>query len=214
MGIAANAIQLDKLLENASTVSADHPVVVSKFIEGAREIDLDGADPVTGVEMASTGEVAAIGNTFNEAYLKALMCVGFNLPPERVIVSLDGVSAKAGMLEGLRILDDLGIEIWAPPGTSSFLSAMDIPVLSIPSLINCSSDRISSILGSNKFDLLLSISDRNSEKEFKEGYRLRRGAADKGVPVMTSLQASRRLCEALGEVKPSDFEVKGLDEYQ
>lgn len=349
MGIAANPVQLDKLLENASTVSVDFPVVVSKFIEGAREIDLDGvaqdgeiilsaisehvenagvhsgdatlvfppqriyletmrqcrdiakkitraldivgpfniqllardnkvmviecnlrasrsfpfvskvmrrnliaaatgivmgkkmksepwgfldlgyvgvkapqfsftrldgADPVTGVEMASTGEVAAIGNTFNEAYLKALMCVGFNLPPKRIIVSLDGVSAKAGMLEGLKILEQLGIEIWAPPGTTSFLSAMNIQALGIPSLTHCSTERINCILSSNKFDLLISISDRNSEKQFRDGYLLRRGAADKGIPIMTSLQATRRLCEALGEVKPEELEVKGLDEYQ
>lgn len=348
MGVAANPVQLDKLLKYASSVSKDHPVVLSKFIEGAREIDLDGvaqngeivlsaisehvenagvhsgdatlvfppqriyletmrqsrdiaariakalkingpfniqllakdnnvmviecnlrasrsfpfvskvmgrnlitaatnvvmkkkmepepwgfmdlgyvgvkapqfsftrldgADPVTGVEMASTGEVAAIGSTFNEAYLKALICVGYDLPPKRIMVSLDGVSAKSGMLEGLKTLEKLGVEIWTPPGTASFLTAMDIPVLTMPSLKEISPEKINNIFRSNKFDLLFSISDRNSEQAFLQGYHLRRCAADRNIPVMTSLQAARRLCEALGEIKSGDLEIKGMDEY-
>lgn len=348
MGVAVDQVQLDKLLKNASSVSKNHPVVVSKFIEGAREIDLDGvaqngeivlsaisehvenagvhsgdatlvfppqriyletmrqsrdiaakvakalringpfniqllakdnkvmviecnlrasrsfpfvskimrrnlitaatdvamgkmmepepwgfmdlgyvgvkapqfsftrlegADPVTGVEMASTGEVAALGITFNEAYLKALMCVGYNIPPKRIMVSLDGVSAKAGMLEGMKTLEKLGVEIWAPPGTSSFLTAMNIPVLTMPSLEDISPEKINKIFKSNKFDLLLNISDMNCEKKFLLGYHLRRSAADRDIPVMTSLQAARRLCEALGEIKHDNLEIKRLDEY-
>ncbi|MCK5035456.1 MAG: carbamoyl-phosphate synthase (glutamine-hydrolyzing) large subunit [Candidatus Sabulitectum sp.] len=174
---------------------------------------LDGADPVTGVEMASTGEVAALGKTFNEAYLKALMCVGYDLPPRKIVVSLDGVSAKAGMLEGLKTLGGLGVEIWAPPGTSSFLTAMNIPVLTMPSLESTSTEQINKIFSSNQFSFLLSISDMNCEKKFLQGYTLRRCAADRNIPVMTSLQAAKRLCEALGEIKYDSLEIKGLDEY-
>jgi len=348
MGIAANPAQLDTLLQNASMISADHPVVVSKFIEGAREIDLDGvarngeivlsaisehvenagvhsgdatlvfppqriyletmrqsrdiakkiadaleingpfniqllakdnkvmviecnlrasrsfpfvskvmdrnlistatdivmgtvvkpepwgfldlgyvgvkapefsftrldgSDPVTGVEMASTGEVATLGRTFSEAYLKALMCVGYNLPLKRILVSLDGVSAKAGMLEGVKTLNRLGVEIWAPRGTASFLSAMDIPVIEMPSLKHNRFEKINTILASQKFDLLLSVADRNSVKEFNEGYQLRRSVVDRGIPVMTSLQAGKRLCEALGEITLHELEPLSMDEY-
>ncbi|MCK5785350.1 MAG: carbamoyl-phosphate synthase (glutamine-hydrolyzing) large subunit [Candidatus Sabulitectum sp.] len=174
---------------------------------------LEGSDPVTGVEMASTGEVAALGTSFNEAYLKALMCVEYEIPPKRIMVSLDGVSTKTDMLEGMRTLDKLGVEIWAPPGTASFLEAMNIPVLTMPSLKNSCSSDINRILASQKFDLLIYISHRRSDEEFQQGYQLRRSVADRGIPVMTSLQAARRLCEALGEIKLDDLQIKGLDEY-
>ena len=168
---------------------------------------LEGADPVTGVEMASTGEVAALGETFNEAYLKALMCVGFNLPPSRILVSLNGVEASVGMSKSLKNLSNSSVEIWAPSATSSFLSAMGI------SSVPIAEDGIEAVLSSQVFDLVISISDRGNEEAFRKDFLLRRTAADRGIPVMTSLQAARRLCEALSETDCSSLKIKGYDEY-
>lgn len=168
---------------------------------------LEGADPVTGVEMASTGEVAALGKTFNEAYIKALMCVGFNLPPRRILVSLNGVESSAGMAKSLRGLQRSNTEIWAPPETSSFLAAMGIENIPVDS------QKITRALISRDFDLVFSISDRGSEEGFRKDFGLRRAAADRGIPVMTSLQAARRLCEALSIINPETLQVKSYDEY-
>ena len=169
---------------------------------------LQGADPVTGVEMASTGEVAALGRTFNEAYLKALMCVGFDLPPKRILVSLNGMETNAGMAKSMKALSDKSIEIWAPEGTSSFLRAMGVNTITI------NEDGIAKALSSKSFQMLFSISDRSSETEFKKDYILRRAAADRDIPVITSLQAAKRLCEALGEIEIDELEIHGLDEYR
>lgn len=169
---------------------------------------LQGADPVTGVEMASTGEVAALGRTFNEAYLKALMCVGFDLPPKRILVSLNGMETNAGMAKSMKALSDRSIEIWAPEGTSSFLRAVGVNTITIPD------QGIKDALSSQSFQILFSISDRRSEIEFKKDYTLRRAAADRDIPVITSLQAARRLCEALSEIKIEDLKIYGLDEYR
>ncbi len=169
---------------------------------------LQGADPVTGVEMASTGEVAALGRTFNEAYLKALMCVGFDLPPKRILVSLNGMETNAGMAKSMKALSDRSIEIWAPEGTSSFLRAVGVNTITIPE------EGIADVLSSQSFQLLFSISDRSSEVGFKKDYTLRRAAADRDIPVITSLQAARRLCEALGEIDIEELKIHGLDEYR
>jgi len=169
---------------------------------------LEGADPVTGVEMASTGEVASLGRTFNEAYLKALMCVGFELPPKKILASFNGIETNAEMAKSMKALSEKSIEIWAPEKTSSFLKAMGINTITI------SREHIKETLASQSFQILFSISDRNNEADFKNDYTLRRSAADRDIPVITSLQAARRLCEALSEVDIAKLEIQGLDEYR
>src|SRR5881409_3440043 len=82
---------------------------------------LDGADPTLGVEMASTGEVACLGDDFEEAFLKALLSVGYRLPIRTVLLSTGPVAAKAAFLEGSRQLQALGVKLYATKGTAEFL---------------------------------------------------------------------------------------------
>src|SRR5690349_3985491 len=82
---------------------------------------LDGADPVLGVEMASTGEVGCLGDDFEEAFLKALLAVGFRLPVKSVLLSTGPVGDKAAFLESARLLRDMGVKLYATEGTAAFL---------------------------------------------------------------------------------------------
>jgi carbamoyl-phosphate synthase large subunit len=89
---------------------------------------LEGADPTTGVEMASTGEVACFGNDFNEAFLKALISVGYKFPVKSVLISSGSIESKAELLETSRILANLGIKFYATPGTAEFMTNNKVDV--------------------------------------------------------------------------------------
>src|SRR5258708_28744978 len=82
---------------------------------------LEGADPVLGVEMASTGEVGCLGDDFEEAFLKALLSVGFRLPVKSVLLSTGPIADKAAFLEPARLLAGMGVPIFATQGTAAFL---------------------------------------------------------------------------------------------
>src|SRR5438552_9931313 len=87
---------------------------------------LDGADPTLGVEMSSTGEVACLGEDFEEAFLKALLSVGYRLPVRSILLSTGPVEYKAAFVESARLLSDMGITLYATRGTAEFLKASGI----------------------------------------------------------------------------------------
>src|SRR5438034_8661609 len=108
---------------NGSLLDFDYVGVKAPQFSFAR---LDGADPTLGVEMASTGEVACLGDDFEEAFLKALLAVGYRLPVRNVLLSTGPVQAKAAFLDGCRLLQDLGLTLYATRGTAEFLRAHGI----------------------------------------------------------------------------------------
>ena len=89
---------------------------------------LEGADPTTGVEMASTGEVACLGQDFDEAFLKALTSVGYRFPIRAILVSSGTIESKSELLEPTRHLVKLGIKFYATPGTAKFMKSNKIEV--------------------------------------------------------------------------------------
>jgi carbamoyl-phosphate synthase large subunit len=147
---------------------------------------LEGADPVLGVEMASTGEVGCLGDDFEEAFLKALLSVGFRLPVKSVLLSTGPIENKAAFLDPARTLVEMGVRIFATQGTAAFLRANGVSaeVLHWP-----------------------------SEARSPNAYQIRRKAADFGIPLITNLQLAQRLVEALSKKSLAELQIKSWQEY-
>jgi carbamoyl-phosphate synthase large subunit len=172
---------------------------------------IEGADPVLGVEMNSTGEVGCLGDDFEEAFLKALLSVGFRLPVTRVLLSTGPVEHKAAFLESARTLCDLGVELFATEGTVAFLAENGIQAHRLHWPNEASSPNAMEYLGQRRLDLVINIPKNTQEEELTNDYLIRRGAADFGIPLITNIQLAQRLVEAIK--RPDELQVKSWQEY-
>jgi carbamoyl-phosphate synthase large subunit len=174
---------------------------------------LDGADPTLGVEMTSTGEVACLGDDFEEAFLKALLAVGYRLPVRNVLLSTGPVQAKAAFLEGSRRLQDLGLTLYATRGTAEFLRAngIDSTVLHWP--LESQHPNVMDYLEQKRIDLVINIPKSSHEDELTNDYLIRRKAVDFGVPLITDIHLAQRFVESLARKTVHDLLVKSCAEY-
>ena len=179
---------------------------------------LAGADPVLGVEMASTGEVACFGRDKYEAYIKALVSTGFKLPKKNVLLSLGSLKEKMEILPSIRKLHQLGYKLFASPGTAEYLQEHDIDVKYLESLSNESENQKSQYsmdqhLANNLIDLYINLPSSNRFRRpanyMSEGYRTRRMAVDYQTPLITNVKNAKILIEALA--RQYDFEIQNYD---
>ncbi|KAG1246935.1 hypothetical protein G6F68_014421 [Rhizopus microsporus] len=158
---------------------------------------LSGADPVLGVEMASTGEVACFGKDKYQAYLKALLATGFSLPKKNILLSIGSYKEKQELLPSVRKLHELGYNIFATTGTSDFISEHNIPVKHLDALDGVGDDKLKAEyslqqhLSNNLIDLYINLPSRNRFRRpasyMSKGYRSRRLAVDYSVPLLTNV---------------------------
>jgi carbamoyl-phosphate synthase large subunit len=174
---------------------------------------LEGADPVLGVEMASTGEVGCLGDDFEEAFLKALISVGFKLPVRNVLLSTGPIEAKAAFLESARTLRDMGVHLYATHGTTAFLRANGIAATELYWPDEPQSPNTLEILGARGVDLVINIPKHSGEEELANDYVIRRKAADFGIPLITNTQLAQRLVEALSKKRMEELQIKSWQDY-
>lgn len=174
---------------------------------------LEGADPTTGVEMASTGEVACFGNDFNEAFLKALISVGYNFPVKSVLISSGSIESKAELLETSRILSNMGIKFYATPGTAEFMTNNKVDVEKVYWSSQKKKPNVIDLIKSKGIDLVINIPKSYHEEELTNDYKVRRAAVDFKIPLMTNRQLVMRLAEALEKFTPEYLKIKSWDEY-
>jgi carbamoyl-phosphate synthase large subunit len=174
---------------------------------------VEGADPVLGVEMRSTGEVGCLGDDFEEAFLKALLSVGFRLPVKSVLLSTGPVEDKAAFLESARTLAGMGVQIYATKGTAAFLAASGVAstVLYWPN--EAQSPNVLEVLGRRGVDLVINIPKSSAEDELTNDYQIRRKSADFGIPLVTNVQLAQRLVEAISKKTLAELQIKSWDEY-
>ena len=174
---------------------------------------LHGADPTLGVEMSSTGEVACIGDDFEEAFLKAFLSVGYKLPVKSVLLSTGTPESKMQFLESSRMMAGMGIRFFATGGTADFLRkhGLDAEVLHWP--LEEKSPNTLEVIRGRRVDLVINIPKNTQEEELTNDYIIRRAAVDHGVPLVTNLQLAMRLVEALAAKRPRDLKVKSWSEY-
>ncbi|MEW5937125.1 MAG: carbamoyl-phosphate synthase (glutamine-hydrolyzing) large subunit [Candidatus Thermoplasmatota archaeon] len=172
---------------------------------------LKGSDPVLGVEMTSTGEVACLGDDFNEAFLKSLLAVGFKLPKRRILLSTGPLESKAEFLEGTRALKDLGFEFYATEGTARFMEENGIEAEMLHWPLDCKEPNTLTYISEGRIDLVINIPKNIEREELDNDYLIRRRAVDFNVPLITNLQLAKRLAEAMS--RAPEIKVKRWDEY-
>ncbi len=174
---------------------------------------LKGADPRLGVEMASTGEVACLGDDVHEALLKAMLAAGYRLPEKSILLSLGGEENKQKFLAAARELAKTGLTIYATEGTSKFLKRHGIENTLLYKIHQPRQPNLKDFLMEKKIDFLISIPHAGKPAEFDSDYRMRRLAIDLGLPVITNLQLAESFVAALRARKLSDLKVKPWSEY-
>jgi carbamoyl-phosphate synthase large subunit len=174
---------------------------------------LDGADPILGVEMASTGEVGCIGRDFDDAFLKALLSVGYRLPIRRVLLSTGPLQDKASFLASARELVTAGVELYGTRGTAAFIAGTGIPVVSVSWPLESGSPNALELIRGREVDLVVNIPKDASAEELANDYMIRRAAVDHGVPLITNIQLAERLAWAIGRKSLDALEIKSWEEY-
>ncbi|MBN2088277.1 carbamoyl-phosphate synthase (glutamine-hydrolyzing) large subunit [candidate division KSB1 bacterium] len=172
-----------------------------------------GADPTLGVEMASTGEVACLGDDFEEAFLKALLSVGYKLPIRTVLLSTGTIESKAEFLESTRLLQQLGIKFYATQGTAEFmrLNGIESTILHWP--LEKQEPNTLDYIQNGKIDMVINIPKNYQEEELTNDYLIRRAAVNFAVPLITNLQLAQRFVEAITKKQLSDMQIKSWREY-
>ena len=179
---------------------------------------LSGADPILGVEMASTGEVACFGRDKYEAYIKALISTGFRLPKKNILLSLGTFKDKVEMLSSIQKLHRLGYNLFATPGTTDYIREHDIPVQLLEDLSNESDNQKSEYsltqhITQNAIDLYINLPSNNRSirpaNYMSPGYRTRRMAVDYHTPLVTNVKNAKILIEAIA--RHFDFEIQHVD---
>ncbi|HQU71170.1 MAG: carbamoyl-phosphate synthase (glutamine-hydrolyzing) large subunit [Calditrichaeota bacterium] len=174
---------------------------------------LQGADPTLGVEMASTGEVGCIGDDFDEAFLKALISVGFKFPIKNVLLSTGRIVSKAELLESTRIMHKMGINFFATGGTADFMKHNGLPVVALRWPLEKSEPNTLTYIKEGKIDLVVNIPKNYQEEELTNDYMIRRAAVDFNVPLITNRQLVMRFVEAISRKTLQDLRITHWGEY-
>lgn len=174
---------------------------------------LEGADPTLGVEMASTGEVACLGDDFEEAFLKALISVGFKIPIKSILISTGPLENKAEFISSARVLQEMGVKIYATRGTAQFMKpyGIECEILNWP--LEKTSPNALEYIKEKKVDLVINIPKNYQEEELTNDYLIRRRAVDYGIPLITNLQLARRFVEAMSRKSLNNLQIKSWNEY-
>ncbi|MDR0377488.1 MAG: carbamoyl-phosphate synthase (glutamine-hydrolyzing) large subunit [Spirochaetaceae bacterium] len=175
---------------------------------------LHGADPVSGVEMASTGEVGCIGADLNDAFLKALLSVGYRIPRKRILLSTGTIEEKLDFLDSARKLVDMGYELFASRGTAKFLTRSGVPATVLNWPLESREPNIATCIKTQQIDMIINIPKNNRETELKNDYLIRRMAVDFDIPLFTNIKAAREFIDALAYERRGGLEITAWEEYR
>jgi len=174
---------------------------------------IKGADPVLSVEMASTGEVACIGDSFEEAFLKALLSVGFDFPKSTILLSTGPFESKAQFLPDAKRLSEMGFKLCATQGTADFLKYNGIPSQVLAWPLEKREPNILRYIREGKLDLIINIPKSVDAEDLTNDYIVRRMAVDFNVPLITDIQLAERFIDAIQRLGRDDLAIKSWDEY-
>jgi len=182
---------------------------------------LSGADPVLGVEMLSTGEVACLGENFDDAFSKALQSAEFRIPPKggSVLITVGGEEPKRRVVPLAKAFEEMGFKIYATEHTAEVLQAAGINSISVLSKVKESggaNPNILDYLQNQKIDLVINVPMANKQRNYSDvltdGYIIRRQAVEFNVPVITNLELASALVRVLKQ-RGQDGSIRSLNEY-
>ena len=174
---------------------------------------LQNADPVLGVDMSSTGEVGCLGDDFNEALLNAMIATGYNIPGKNILVSSGGLKGKVDLLEPIKQLAKSGYAIFATEGTAKFLGENGVKATTVSWPDEEGENKVMDMIADHKFDLIINVPKNQTKRELTNGYRIRRGAIDHNIPLMTNVRLAKAFIEAFCSMKLEDIKIKSWQEY-
>lgn len=175
---------------------------------------LQKADPVLGVDMASTGEVGCLGDNTSSALLKSMLSVGHRIPKKTVLLSTGTAKQKAEMLDAARMLVEHGYELYATGGTSRYLTENGIANTMVywPSESDQQPQALS-LLHEHKIDMVVNIPKNLTTGELNNGYLIRRAAIDLNVPLITNSRLASAFIQAFCTVSLDEIGIKSWKEY-
>ena len=179
---------------------------------------LQNADPVLGVDMSSTGEVGCMGDTFEEALLNSLIATGYKIPSKEkgIMISSGGTKEKASMLDAAQALVKNGYTVYASEGTAKFLNDNHVKAIAVawPDEDYKDMPNVMEMIADHKFDLIVNIPKNHTKRELTNGYRIRRGAIDHNIPLMTNARLASAFIEAFCTLSQDDLQIKSWQEYE
>ncbi len=175
---------------------------------------LGGADPVLGVDMASTGEVGCIGDDTDEAVLKSLLAVGLRVPHKAVLLSTGTPKQKAAMLDAAHLLHKAGLTIYATSGTCRFLNENGIPAVQVywPSSPDSHPQAVE-LLHNKQVDLVVNVPKNFTGTELSNGRKIRRAAVDLNIPLLTNSRLASAFIKAFTSLPLDEIQIKPWEEY-
>ena len=176
---------------------------------------LQKADPVLGVDMASTGEVGCLGDDTNSALLTSMLSVGHRIPKKTVLLSTGGGKQKAEMLDAAKRLVNNGYELYATSGTSHFLTENGIPNTTVYWPTDEGMEpKVLDVLREKKIDMVVNIPKDLTPRELTNGYSIRRAAIDLNIPLITNTRLASAFITAFTTMRVEDIEIKAWSEYK
>lgn len=223
----ASKVLKRNLIETATRIMLDAPY--TRPDKSAFDIDwigvkasqfsfarLQNADPVLGVDMSSTGEVGCLGDDFNEALLNAMIATGYKIPEKSILLSSGATKSKVDLLDASQALHKNGYHIYATAGTATFLNSHGISTTPVfwPDERPHAENNVMKMIAGHKFDLIVNIPKNHTKRELTNGYRIRRGAIDHNIPLITNARLAKAFIEAFCQMKQEDIKIKSWQEYK
>ena len=179
---------------------------------------LQNTDPILGVDMSSTGEVGCLGDTFEEALLNSLIATGYKIPSKDkgIMISSGETKEKVRLLDGARMLTKAGYTIYASEGTAKFLNENGAKAIAVnwpDENDENGRENVMKMIADHKFDLVVNIPKNHTERELTNGYKIRRGAIDHNIPLITNSRLASAFIEAFCTLGQDDLAIKSWNEY-
>ena len=179
---------------------------------------LQNTDPILGVDMSSTGEVGCLGDTFEEALLNSLIATGYKIPSKDkgIMISSGETKEKVRLLDGARMLTKAGYTIYASEGTAKFLNENGAKAIAVnwpDENDDNGRENVMKMIADHKFDLVVNIPKNHTERELTNGYKIRHGAIDHNIPLITNSRLASAFIEAFCTLSQDDLAIKSWNEY-
>lgn len=208
----ATRIMLGQAVEkpNKSSFEIDHIGVKASQFSFSR---LSMADPVLGVEMASTGEVGCIGDDYYEAILKAMLAVGYKIPEKAVLISSGPMRSKTELIESGRLLTAKSLPIFATKGTHDFFAGNGIETTMVNWPDVDAKPNVIDLLRNKAVDLVINIPKNMSSEELHNDYIIRRTAIDFNIPLITNARLASAFIYAISKYRLDELKIKSWSAY-
>jgi carbamoyl-phosphate synthase large subunit len=174
---------------------------------------LQKADPILGVDMASTGEVGCIGENFYETIIKAMLSVGYTYPKKNILLSTGPMRSKVDLISSCKLLAEKGYNLFATRGTAQFLEMNNIPCTTLHWPDEDKRPNTLDYLKNKLIDLVINIPKDLSKTELSNDYTIRRSAVDFNIPLITNARLASAFLQAICKLNMDEISVKSWDEY-